>query len=84
MAGIKGKTGNPGQRRHWAGPGRKPTRATIQEGMIVMISYVGSDGHADLGRGIVSEVERKKGADRCVIVSQADGSELRIIIGENT
>lgn len=85
MAGKPGRTGNPGQSRHWAGPGRNPTKAVLREGVIVFLSQTWPDGsYADLGRGLISEVKRLEGGDRCVIVPQADGSELRIVIGENS
>lgn len=82
MAGVKGKTGKPGQSRTWAGPGRNPVTATLREGAIVMISQKWpDDSYADLGRGIVGKVEKIKGsADRRVVIPQKDGSELRIVI----
>lgn len=82
MTGKRGKTGNPGQRRHWAGPGRNPTKAILKEGVIVFISQVWpNEDNVDLGRGIVGEIKRLKGGDRCVVIPQPDGSELRIVIG---
>lgn len=64
------------------GAGRPVTKATLTEGIIVFLSQVYPDGnHADLGRGIVGKVERKDG-HRVVVIPQNDGSELRIVIGE--
>lgn len=52
--------------------------------MIVYVSQVfPHGGYVDLGHGLVGRVERLKGGDRCVVIPQKDGSELRIVIGPN-
>lgn len=78
MAGIKGKTGNPGQPRHWAGPGRPATKATIKNGSGLMLTHVYPNGTADLGRGIAT-IEAK-GRSRLIKIPQEDGSEIRILV----
>ena len=78
MAGKKGRTGNPGQPRHWAGPGRKPTKAVIKEGSGLMLSQVYPDGTADLGSGIA--VIEAVGRSRLIKIPQPDGSEIRIMV----
>lgn len=78
MAGVKGKTGNPGQPRHWGGPGRPATRALIHNGDALMLTHVYSEGTADLGRGTVT-IE-SVGHSRLIKIPQADGSEIRIML----
>lgn len=64
------------------GAGRPLTTATLREGAIVFLSQVWPSGdNAALGRGIVGKIERLEGGDRCVVIPQKDGSELRIVIG---
>jgi len=66
------------------GAGRPATKATLREGVIVLISQVWPDkSNVDLGRGIVGGVESiKESSDRLVTIPQKDGSEIRIVIGE--
>lgn len=83
--GVKGRSGAPGRTKP-AGPGRQPTKATLEQGTIVMLSQVWPNGeHADLGRGLVGQVKRiNDSSDRVVTIPQEDGSEIRIVIGINT
>lgn len=76
MSGI-GK-GAPGRRRHWAGPGRKPTKAVIKSGAGLMLSHVYPDGTADLGSG--TAVIETIGRSRLIKIAQSDGSEIRILV----
>lgn len=62
------------------GAGRKPTKATITAGVLVMVSQAFPHGFCDLGRGIVSKVNKLESGNRCIIIPQKDGSELRIVI----
>jgi hypothetical protein len=59
--------------------GRPPTKAEIREGDGILLSQVYADGgFVDLGRG-TARIERR-GRSRIVVVPQADGSEIRIVI----
>lgn len=60
------------------GAGRPMVRAVIREGDGLMISQVWPDGgYADVGRGQV-RIEGR-GHARTIVVTQADGSEIRIL-----
>jgi hypothetical protein len=78
MPGARGKSG--GLRK---GAGRPPTQATLRaHDTFVLISQVWPDAtSADLGRGVVGAVRRVNG-DHLIVVPQKDGSELRILIGQ--
>lgn len=58
--------------------GRPVTKATIQDGDGLMISQVYAGGTADLGRG--RAMITKIGHDRLIAITQADGSEIRILV----
>ncbi len=77
-SGLNRKAGAPAL----PGAGRKPTTATLRAGSIVFVTQVWPAGVAHLGSGVVSKIEKLLGGDRCVVIPQTDGSELRIVITE--
>lgn len=73
MPGAKGKSGGLRDRA-----GRRPSKATIHNGAGIMLTQVYANGTADLGRGVAT-IEAV-GRSRLIKISQADGSEIRILV----
>lgn len=60
------------------GAGRPATKATIKNGVGLMLTHVYSDGAADIGRGVAT-IEAI-GRSRLIKIPQDDGSEIRILV----
>lgn len=72
---MPGAKGSGGKRE---GAGRPLSSITIKQDTPLMISQVYPDGMADLGRG-KAQVKRVDGG-RMIVIPQADGSEIRILV----
>lgn len=60
--------------------GRPPSKATVVAGNGVFITQVYADGTAPLGQGIALIRKIGDGNGRVIVLPQADGSEIRILI----